>query len=120
MAAHFEPDWQLDKVFAFNVRSNFTLFTVWLDCSLGQVGHVYTTVRHTRIIFHFSTNPLKCCTAHPQNLMCIPSACPTKRVIHIKDFVAESSKPLQGNFLLCGGGGGWRDVGGRSFKVKVR
>lgn len=44
MAAHFEPDWQLDKVFAFDVRSNFTLFTVWLDCSLGQVGHVYTTV----------------------------------------------------------------------------
>lgn len=38
--------------------------------------------------------------------MYIPSACPTKRVIHIKDFVAEPSKPLQGNFLLCGGGGG--------------
>lgn len=38
--------------------------------------------------------------------MCIPSACPTKQVIYIKDFVAESSKPVQGNFLLCGGGRG--------------
>lgn len=108
MAAHFEPDWQLDKVFAFDVRSNFTLFTVWLDCSLRQVGHVYTTVSlgipESSSIFQLIL--LKCCTAHPQNLMCIPSACPTKRVIHIKDFVAESSKPLQGNFCCVEGEGG--------------
>lgn len=36
MAAHFEPDWQLDRFFAFDVRSDFTLFTVWLIAVLGR------------------------------------------------------------------------------------
>lgn len=44
MAAHFEPDWQLDRFLAFDVGSNFTFIHCVADCSLGQVSHVYTTV----------------------------------------------------------------------------
>lgn len=36
MAAHFEPDWQLDRFLAFDVRSNFTFIHRVADAVLGR------------------------------------------------------------------------------------
>lgn len=36
MAAHFEPDWQLDRFLAFDVRSNFTFIHCVADAVLGK------------------------------------------------------------------------------------
>lgn len=81
------------------------------DCSLGQVGHVYTTVPigkpELSSIFNSSSEMLYCS--------------PTESHVHtlgVSDEASDTHKRLRGRvkqvlageFLLCGGGGGWRDV----------